>query len=124
MNNQDFTDKFLTVTSVAVPVSLILLSILTPKNLVSENQKETLLTAGITLLLPSGLRGFGRRTEIRQEVQRQEMNLSPSVDYVQVNDRSSDRRDRYDGMPYDGSVSGQYLPKGSSPYKVVSPDDN
>jgi hypothetical protein len=86
MKTQDnWTEDFLAISSVAVPVLLILLSVLTPRSLVDSSQKDTLLTAGITALVTGGFRGLGKKTEINQEVRSQEMNMGASTDYVQIN---------------------------------------
>lgn len=136
MSKNNWTDDFLAISTVVVPMTLILLSVLTPRSLVSDNQKDTLLTAGITALVTGGLKGIGKKTEINQEVQTQEMNMSPSTDYYQYNPPAHKRgvpEGNY--APYQPSYlsqvpdeDAQYLvsrePMASSPHRIVSPDED
>lgn len=126
--NYNWTEDFISISSVIVPLILILLSILTPSNLANERQKETLLTAGLTALVTGGFRGRSRKTEITQEVQSQELNLglgsSTDSAYVQYNPRTTPQD------PYLSRINpedSQYLDsrehRASSPYQVVNPDD-
>lgn len=134
--NYNWTEDFISISSVIVPLILILLSILAPKNLANENQKETLLTAGLTALVTGGFRGRSRKTEITQEVQNQELNLGSSTDniiptsneYVQYNPPQYSTRQHQN--PYLAPVNPEDLEfirsrehRASSPYKVVNPDD-
>ena len=130
-NKTNWVENFMAVSSVVVPMSLILLSILTPKSLVDQDQKDTLLTAGLTALVTGGFRGLGRKTEIRQEVQTQELNLAESRDYLQYNPPRYDPNKEYQQTPYLSQVQPEeerFLDSrehvASSPYRVVSPDDN
>lgn len=137
MNSKNnWTEDFLAISTVVVPMTLILLSVLTPRSMVSDNQKDTLLTAGITALVTGGLKGIGKKTEINQEVKQQEMNLCPSTDFYQYNPpahRGGVPEGNY--APYQPSYltevpdeDTQYLesrePVASSPYRVVSPDED
>ena len=92
----NWTDDFLVVSGVVVPMLLILLSIFSSKDLVDSKQKDTLLTAGLTALVTGGFRGTARRTEVRQDVQNQEMNLGASQDFVAVNPVTEKRIDEKD----------------------------
>lgn len=120
-NSKLWTDDFLAVSAVVIPFSLILLSVFTPRSLVDENQKDTLLTAGLTALVTGGFRGVSRRNNITQEVENQQVNLAPTStnEYVQYNPPSL--------QPLSDSDDSHYLaPRehvASANYKIVSPDD-
>jgi hypothetical protein len=124
-NDRPWTEDFLEISSVIIPFSLILLSVFTPNSLVSSDQKDTLLTAGLTALVTGGFRGMSRRTNVTQEVQNQEMNLGSSNDYVAYNPPSVNQ------PPYLSQVDATDEPYidtrehvASSPYKVVEPDED
>lgn len=124
-NKTNWTEDFIAVSGVLVPLLLILLSILTPKTLVDQEQKDTLLTAGLTALVTGGFRGLGKKTEVRQTVQNQEMNMASSADYMQYNPPRREHPNPYLSRidPNDQEFLDHREHQASSHYRVVSPDD-
>lgn len=127
MNKQNYnwTEDFISISSVIVPLILILLSILTPNNLANDRQKENLLTAGLTALVTGGFTGRNRKTEITQEVQSQELNLGASTDnaYVEYNPPQHPNSYLAPVNQEDLEFIRSREHRSSSPYKVISPDD-
>lgn len=125
-HKNSWTEDFIAVSGVLVPVLLILLSIFTPKDLVDKDQKEELWMVGITLLIPGGFRALGKKTEVRQNVQNQEMNLASSADYMQYNPPRREHPNPYLSRidPNDQEFLDHREHQASSPYRVVSPDDD
>lgn len=132
--NNSWSDEIQTVASIAVPMVLVLLGLFTPKETVTQDQKDILLTAGIALFAPAGV-GFARKkTEINQEVQTQELNVAPSTDnYMQYNPPAR-HPEASNSRQYQEPYLSQIAPEdeefvesreviASSPYRVVSPDE-
>jgi hypothetical protein len=131
-----WADDLITLGNAAAPMVLILLSLFTPSDVVDEEKKDDLFIAGLTALVTGGFRGLGKKTEITQEVQRQELNVAPSSDnYYQYNPPSH-RGGVPNGnyapyqpehlsqiAPEDASYLESREPVASSPYRVVSPDE-
>ena len=136
-NKNNWAEDFMTISTVAVPMLLILLSVFAPRQLATEDQKDTLMTAGITALVTGGFKGLGgKKTEITQEVKNQELNVAPSSDnYYQYNPpahRGGVPNGNYATYqpqhlsqiePDDASFIDSREPIASSPYRVVSPDE-
>jgi hypothetical protein len=132
-----WTDDLITLGNAMAPMVLILLSLFTPSSIVDKEKKDDLFIAGITALVTGGFRGLGRKTEIRQEVQTQELNVAPSSDnYYQYNPPAhkggvpSGNYAPYQAehlsrvQPEDTIYLDSREPAPSSPYRVVSPDED